>query len=129
MCVHQNSWLLDLYNCSNADRIQISNNSNSNSNFIVTFGIRVDERVCVCVDVYVCKWEGERKREEDDDRDDGGEWKGEHIEEESISRDQHRGLCIPCEQVSRFSWNTGDDDDGEEMDWGMSIFGNNGQLL
>lgn len=122
MCVHQDSWLLDLYNCSNSDH----------SNFIVTFGIRVDE-VCMCMcgcELCVFKWEGERKREEDDDRDDGGEWKGEHIEEESISRDQHRGLCIPCEQVSRFSWNTGDDDDGEEMDWGTySIFGNNGRLL
>lgn len=61
-------------------------------------------RECVCV--WMCMFASERGREREKRMMTGmmgGEWKGEHIEEESISRDQHRGLCIPCEQVSRFS--------------------------
>lgn len=54
----------------------------------------VDERfsVCVCVCVHV------REREKRMTTGMKGVWKGER-EEESISRDQHQGLCIPVNKT------------------------------
>lgn len=56
----------------------------------------VDERfrVCVCVCVYVHV----REREKRMTTGMKGVWKGER-EEESISRDQHQGVCIPVNKT------------------------------